>query len=454
MSLSTNPLLILKDPEIRKYFVSILESNLSGDEKYERLIDFFRLEQEVKTEMLNSYGDELNAGKIAPLDELASAAGQKLGIWKPDEILMQTHKSIVRALHRVKNTQYDDGGWRFEPEQQSAWGTAFAVLCLNTAKHFPDFDVAIDDNLENGLRWLKEHLSEWAVEDIATTTAKTYDLSIVIRCCYEAGVNFPALERAWRKLVEAQNNDGGWDDKVWADNHNGLTRVYSDVGATRMALEALATVKRYQEPDAPLDLGALFLNGMQWFIRTQNKDGSWNNKSCSPNSEGIEGYPSITKTCDGIKGILTASDRLPELNDKHLIAANDAVDKAVNWLLSKEKALFDQTGIIAGWGWGEEMSGGDLRIDELHNTWLTLETLVQVNPRNISLPLLTANAQWLMKQQHQATTDEDPREDGKWEPMGHTARITLSLIEFYTKTKGSPLFKKEEVSAATVEAAS
>jgi hypothetical protein len=131
------------------------------------------------------------------------------------------------------------------------------------------------------------------------------------------------------------------------------------------------------------------------------------------------------------------------------------IEKAVDWLLSKEKALYDRTGMISGWGWGDALIE-DLRVDEMQNTWLTLETLVQADSPAISLPLLTANAQWLMKQQHQAAADEDPIEDGKWEPVGHTARIALSLIEFYTKIKDSPLFEKveEEVSAAAEEATS
>ena len=94
-----------------------------------------------------------------------------------------------------------------------------------------------------------------------------------------------------------------------------------------------------------------------------------------------------------------------------------------------------------GWGWrGENI--GEHRIAELENTWLTLETLVQVESPSVSLPLLAANAQWLMKQQRAPAADEEPIEDGKWEPFGHTARIALSLIEFYKKTKASPLFDK------------
>jgi hypothetical protein len=192
-----------------------------------------------------------------------------------------------------------------------------------------------------------------------------------------------------------------------------------------------------------------FRKGLQWFIETQNDDGSWNNKSCTPASKKIEGVPSITKTCDAIKGILTVKDSLPtsknvpstSLEEKILSPEDYAVEKGVNWLLSQEKPLYDQNKNITGWGWGAETIG-DQKIADIENTWLTLETLVQIDSPNISLPLLTANAQWLMKQQHKPATDEDPIEDGKWEPKGHTARIALSLIEFYKKIEGSPLFKK------------
>jgi hypothetical protein len=457
MSVFTDPLLILKDPQIRRYFLSILQSTLSEDDKYERFINFFELQGQVKTEMLGSYGDQLLSGEVNQVDKIASAAGQRIGIWNPEKILHQTRESITRALRRLKYSQHRDGGWGFLPEVSSPWGTAFAVLCLNAASYTDDFNLGLEDNLKNGLHWLRDHPATWAIENIETNASKSvYDLSIVIRCCYEAGyVESPKLEEAWRKLCELQNDDGGWDARVWADDYTGATRAFSDVGATRMALQALATVKGYQESDGSLDSAAIFINGLQWFLRFQNEDGSWNNKSCTPNSTGIEGYPSITKTCDGIKGILTATDLDLVLNDKQLAAANEAVDTAVNWLLSKEKALYDPSGMITGWGWGDEMID-ELRIDEMQNTWLTLETLVQVNSPGISLPLLAANAQWLMTQQHQPAANEDPIEDGKWEPVGHTARIALSLIEFYKKIKDSPLFEKakENNSAATVEAAS
>ena len=456
MAVFTNPLLILKDPQIRKYFLSVLQSSLSEDDKYERFINFFELQGQVKTEMLGRYGDQLLSGEVDQLDKIASAASQRIGIWNPEKILQQTHESITRALLRLKHSQHRDGGWGFQPEMSSPWGTAFAVLCLNSANHAGDFNPGLDDNLKNGLHWLRDHPESWAIENIETNGSRSvYDLSIVIRCCYEArDVASPQLNEAWHKLWELQNDDGGWDARVWADDYPGLTRVFSDVGATRMALQALATVKRYEQPDSTVDFASIFLKGLQWFLRTQNEDGSWNNKSCTPNSTVIEGYPSITKTCDGIKGILTATNLVPVLDEK-LAAANAAVDNAVNWLLSKEQALYDPTGTIAGWGWGDEMIG-ELRIDEMQNTWLTLETLVQVDSPGISLPLLAANAQWLIKQQHQPTANEDPIEDGKWEPMGHTARIALSLIEFYKKIQGSPLFEKTEAddSAATLEAAS
>ena len=457
MALSTNPLLILKDPEIRKYFVSILQSNLSGEDKYARLIDFFELEGQVKTEMLNNFGNQLLSGNKNDLDKIASAAGQRIGIWEPDMILAQTRDSITRALRRVKRSQHSDGGWGFQPEVSGTWATAFAVLCLNAANQVSDFNLELADKLNRGMTWVIEHESEWGLENINRNESKSvYDLSLVIRCCYEVRVaDFSYLDRACRNLSDLQNKDGGWDARVQAADYAGLTKAFSDVGATRMALQALATIKRSEQSNESLDFSSIFHNGMQWFVRNQNEDGSWNNGSCKPGIVGIEGYPSITKTCDGIKGILTAADSLPELGDNELATAKTAVNKAVDWLLSKEKVLYDRTGIIAGWGWGDDLIE-DLRVDEVQNTWLTLETLVQVDSPGISLPLLTANAQWLMKQQHQPTADEDPIEDGKWEPVGHTARIALSLIEFYKKIKESPLFEKamDDDSVVTVEAAS
>ena len=452
MAFNTDPALILKDPEIRKYFLSILQSNLSEHDKYEQFINFFELESQVRSEMLSSYGEQLLTGNIDNIGEIASAAGQKIGIWKPDEVLLQTHDSIRRALQRLKNSQHRDGGWGFQVERSCVWGTAYAVLCLNAARKFSDFDLPINEDLQRGSRWLKEHSPDWSIENIDIHGSRSvYDVSIVIRCCYETGAaDFPSLDQSWRKLSESQNQDGGWDAGIWADNYSGPAKVYSDVGATSTALQALATVKRYAEPRPSLDLRTIFRNGMQWFIRTQNDDGSWNNKSCTPSSKQIEGYPSITKTCDAIKGILTAKDSSLDLDPEMMAAGDQALDKAVNWLLGQEQALYDREGNIAGWGWGSEMIG-EQKIADMENTWLTLETLVQIKAASISLPLLTANAQWLMKQQHKPAPHEDMVEDGKWEPKGHTARIALSLIEFYKKIKGSPWFEKatnEEVSTA------
>src|SRR5260370_29806295 len=127
MAIFTDPLIILKDPQIRRYFLSVLQSTLSEDDKYERFIDFFELQSQVKSEMVNSYCAQLLVGDEEQFGKLASAAGQKIGIWKPDEILSQTHNSIMRALRRLKNSQHRDGGWGFQPEVSGACATAFAV---------------------------------------------------------------------------------------------------------------------------------------------------------------------------------------------------------------------------------------------------------------------------------------------------------------------------------------
>jgi len=438
--LSANPALILKDPEIKKYFLSILQSKLSDNDKYEQFINFFELESQVKGELLSAYGEQLLTVKSEKIEEMVSAAGQTIGIWKPEAILRETQNSIRRALQRLKNSQHRDGGWGFEVEVSHPWGTAYAVLCLNAAQEVGDFNIEGSVNLDKGSKWLKEHSDKWSLEKIDDDGSRSvYDVSIVVGACYETGeTGFPSLDDCWRKLLESQNNDGGWDARFWPENYLGPTRVFSDVGATSMALHALATVKKYTQPShLPLNLNQIFLNGLQWFIQTQNEDGSWNNSTATAQSRQLQGDPSITKTCDAIKGILIAKNSVSELDEQTTATGNQALDKAVSWLLSQETPLYDREGNIAGWGWGPETIG-DRRVADLENTWLTLETLVQIESPSISLPLLTANAHWLMKQQHTV----DGIEDGKWEPQGHTARIALSLIEYYNKIKASPLFEK------------
>ncbi len=438
-----NPAQTLKDPEIKKYFLSILQSNLSDEDKYKQFIDFFELESQVKSELLSAYGEQLLNVGSNDIGAIVSAASQTLGLWKPDEVLKQTHDSIRRALQRLKHCQHRDGGWGFEVEQSHPWATAYAVLCLNEAKREDDFEIELTSNLGDGSKWLRERCDDWSVENIEQEGSRSvYDVSIVIRACYESGeTDFPGLDQALQKLWDSQNEDGGWDARLWPDSYGGPSRQYSEVGATSTALQALAAVQRLAEPTRLFNFDANFLKALQWYIATQNDDGSWNNKSCTPTSIKIEGMPSVSKTCDGIKGILTAKASLPPLTADVRVLTEQALDKAVNWLLNQEKPIYDRQGNITGWGWEAEIIG-DMTIADIQNTWLTLETLVQIESERVSLPLLTANAQWLMKQQYKPAASEDSIEDGKWEPRGHTARIALSLIEFYKKIKDSPLFAK------------
>jgi hypothetical protein len=442
--LSTSAAQILKDPEIKKYFLSILKSNLADEDKYKEFIEFFELESKVKSELLSAYGEQLLSTPNDKIAEVVSAATQTLGIWKPDRVRQDTYNSIRRALLRLQHCQHRDGGWGFEVEVSHPWATAYAVRCLNAAELQGGFDLELAENLQKGSKWLRERSEEWSIERIQQEGSRSvYDTSIVIRACYEsAEFSFPSLDQALDKLWGSQNEDGGWDARLWPENYGGPSRQFSEVGATSTALQALAVVKRLAGPMRLSNFDVKFRKALQWCIATQNDDGSWNNKSCTPTSKKIEGMPSITKTCDGIKAILAARASLTADPSTSV-----AIDKGVDWLLDKEQPLYDREGNITGWGWEAEMIG-DLAIADIQNTWLTLETLVQIQSDRISLPLLTANAQWLMKQQHKPAPGEDSVEDGKWEPRGHTARIALSLIEFYKKIDTSPLFEKATAAKA------
>jgi hypothetical protein len=319
------------------------------------------------------------------------------------------------------------------------------VLCLSSARRVQEFGDNIDNILNNGLTWLKEHSSYWSVENLGAAGAKSiYEISIGVRCFYGVGENFPILDKCILELYRSQNDDGGWDASVWSVRRKGETAVYSEVGATSLALEALALhcqspwVHKYRssivwgDNHGIRDYANYFLRGVRWLIDKQSTDGSWNNKSCTPQSGGkIEGDPSLTKTCDALRGILASRSLLPRppLTETSDIKERDdveaAIDKAIMWVLSQERPFFDKESDISGWGWSPETIGG-IRTPRLENTCSTLETLVRF--RRVSLPLLSADALYLIKYQFQ---EDGNIEDGTWGWSGDTARITLSLIEFY-----------------------
>ena len=416
----------LQDPAVKAFILEIMDLSLPSQDKYQMLIDYFQQDSEMedrawrlaRQQMLQGDAEQIRqrlsqAGQ-EDIQKIVSQAGQEIGIWNPQEILLQAEDSIRRAIRRLRHGQHRDGGWGPRPEESDFWGTAFAVLCLNSAKAlqpFP-FDVELDPMLQRGIDWLEAHSHLWSADLTPTGMKPVYHLSLAIRCFYQAGrESFSPVAECVKKLVDSQNQDGGWDAHIWGPAMATPTRVYSEIGATSYAIQAFAQAHHKNE-------GGTIMRALAWLIKTQNEDGSWNDGSCRPGVERLDGYASINKTCEALQGILGGQDLgLP------LEGFQDKIGQAIAWLQSQEKPILSDDRTLEGWGWRD-----------FDNTCLTLETLVRMS--DVSLPLLSSNARWLIKHQYKQDGDF---EDGNWQ-HGHTARIALSLIEYYKIIKQSSMF--------------
>jgi hypothetical protein len=423
MDSKNNPSDLLKDPTVKNRFLSILESNLTSEVKYQKFIEFFDKYEKLQQGVIDLL-PEIITDKAPNAEKVISSVGQKLGIWKPDVILEETKLAILLALIRLKNSQHQDGGWGPRIEDSDFWGTGYAVLCLITAKENMDLDSQnnIDNVLKKGIQWLENHKEHWSVAFVPPDHGMSlYQIALAIKCLYPKLSEPPVVSAESRehllncvnRIKESQNTDKGWDAAIWGRNVTGPKMVFSEAGATSYAMQALSHA-------FGKDVVPQLRSATQWLLDTQNENGSWNECSCTPDSKGlIEGNPSLYKTCEALQGIAISGSfgiNLPKMSVK--------VNNAISWIHAQERPIFDDRQTIEGWGY-----------DDFTKTCLTLETLVKMP--TASLPLLVSNANWLIGRQ---VVDANAGvQIGNW-PQGHTARIALSLIEYYTQVRDSALF--------------
>jgi hypothetical protein len=439
VSTTYSPVDTLNDPQVKSYFLGILESSLAVEEKYQRFIDFFAKELAVRYKLLETLQRSVEpAGETRDLEEklqrVADELSESMGVWKPERIISHLQVAIRRAIGRLRNSQHWDKGWGATPDHSESWGTAFAVLCLKAASTLSDmeFDVDIDDMLRGGISWLETHPEAWSVDYIGSTEGKdVLDTSLAICCFLRTPREYidrvaAATSRSVEILARMQNEDGGWDAKLWGAHVGTLTRVWSYVPSTSFALQALAETRE-------MKFRSNALKALTWLIQTQNEDGSWNYGSCQPGTSTLSGLPMIVRTCEALQGIIAATT----VFEVRVEGMEHSIAKAVEWIKTKEKPIFDSDRNIKGWGFFDDDITGDRNIGvewgtslfDFENTCLTVETLAQL-PQT-SLPLLSANVKLLGDSQ--VKRDNDP-EDGNW-PLGHTARIAHALIKFYERVR-------------------
>jgi hypothetical protein len=411
-----NPVDTLNDAQVRNYFIGILESGLSSEEKYQRFVSYFEKEQAIWEQLESRLGGSRDGDQSPELadedwEQMLDDIGAKMGAWHPEQLLGDMKDSILRAVLRLSRSQHHDGGWGPRIEDSNLWGTANAVMCLLAVRRAGLESQQVDTGtaLQRGIAWLrhKKHRDEWWVGRLrGTDTMSVLCVSMAVLCFVEAAAQkvidaLPEVPVCIEGLLESQNRDGGWDASLWGPDIKTEIRKWSEIPATCFAVQALAASGEERVRQA-------IFRAADWCLRWQKPDGSW---SRMPGDH----LATIPSTCAALQG-LTAAVRLGKTSD----TMTDAVDKAISWLDIQEKPILDEERKIIGWGYG-------YGVFDFENACLTLETLVNV--QQPCLPLLAANANLLMSLQ---TKDSTTVENGNW-PKGDTARIARALVGFHSR---------------------
>ena len=394
---------LLRDPQVKAYFLHLLECPLSDEMKYQKFMEYCM--QQVSPAVLAAASNDSFSSRSAGADTV-----------RMDELLPRIVDCIRHAVLRMQRSQHQDGGWGLQIEQSNFWHTVYVLLFLKSAQELLDRECAaeLEVMLRKGAAYLEQHPESWAPDMLPGVGGiSVYDVSLMVRYFYRVGRQFLRREAALRvyrgldRLYHAQNEDGGWDASLWGYEVGTPVRVWSEVGATSEALQALA-----ETHDARFQ--AAMAKGMQWLAGTQNPDGSWNDGSCEARLPGfrLTGESSVIKTCDAVHGFLAG-----EALDLALQPYRGCITRAVDWLLRQERPVLERQRWISRWGWGYTAA-------DYENTGLLLELLLRLP--DISPDSLAPYAAWLVQSQRRQA--DDP-EDGCW-VLGHTARIGLVLAEF------------------------
>ena len=433
MRTSPDPVATLKDPEVKKYFLALLDSSIPAEEKYQAFIRVFELEADLSNKL---QGAALGSGDPKTIDAAVAKAAKDA--WQPKRILEQTKDSLERALRRLLHSQHQDGGWGFEVERSHPWMTAWSVLCLDRALRLQaDGTISVSgmeqlfsSALKRGLEWVSGNRRRWSVasDDIPAGEGRSvYEAAVALRCLYQTAPAERSVEGSIQVLLSVQRPEGDWDATLWGGQQAAPDASQHEVGATSFALQALAATRRQDRA-----VEDAVRRGMEWLKREQGPDGCWFASAYPPYTP--VPVPSVNKTCDALQGLRAGRHLGLKLEPYQA-----GIDKAVQWLLQQEQAVFGEDGTIKGWGWkdiadetGRTLEGKTER-DLLENTCLTLETLLESEA--VAPPLLASNALWLIRKQLRT----DTADDGKWSNED-TGRIAFALLDFYCRIKESPAF--------------
>ncbi len=442
MTTELQPTEILDRQDVRRYFLSILDSPMSSVEKYQCFIDFFDVAHRIHDEL--SATEYADTGATRESDTfVASSAAREAHLWDPSEVLEQTQRSIRSALEWLHRVHRDDGGWGYRHEPASVWATAHVILALLRADDELKFEFDRESHINEAIGWLDSNQSKWAIlQPIPAGGQKTFEAALAIRALIRAedrvdrvsGSLRDVVDKTVLGLVRGRNRDGAWHVRIGASL--GAVEAWSDTGATSVASRAIAAWGRRGTNSGAwsqaIPSREVVDEALDWLIDNATEEGIWRRQFLAPDGR-LEEVASVTKTCDAINALLTGCQFVGRDQSKE-------IETAVKWVLDQESLLLNDEGRIRGWGYNEAPQGTEsadakdsVRPDtelyedyarkDLNCTCLALETLVRLD--SVPLPALWANARWLIGLQ---------QEDGEWREAD-TFRITSGLIHFCRRVK-------------------
>jgi squalene-hopene/tetraprenyl-beta-curcumene cyclase len=196
---------------------------------------------------------------------------------------MQLERAIERAVRWTKGMQSSGGAWgAFDAENTRTLVRELPFLDFGEVIDEPSADVtahalemlaavgqARDPIALEAVDWLLEHqeadgswFGRWGVNHIYGTAAV-----IPALVAAEISSSHPCVRRAVRWLEIHQNGDGGWgEDPRSYDNPEWVGRGASTASQTAWALLALHAAE---------ERSGVLSDGVQWLVRSQRSDGSW-----------------------------------------------------------------------------------------------------------------------------------------------------------------------------------
>jgi squalene-hopene/tetraprenyl-beta-curcumene cyclase len=205
---------------------------------------------------------------------------------RPDDASL-VRSAVERGVCWLLGMQSRDGGWgAFDADNTHPLATRLPFCDFGAVLDPPSADVtahivealaveglADSDSCRRGVGWLLDHqepdgswFGRWGANYV-------YGIGAVVPALVKAGVpaSGPPVTNAVRWLEDHQNDDGGWGE----DLRSYRDRDYAGRGESTASQTAWALLALHAAGQ-PVDRSTAAGRGVEWLVRNQRADGSWN----------------------------------------------------------------------------------------------------------------------------------------------------------------------------------